>query len=418
MAKTMHHNKAHANKPPLGGENEPFAFLYKPHTITAMILGGVLLVYFAFTRDETVATASNVKSGLLAVGLVFLLFSMLQMRDGLFRRPHPAFWRIVMGAGVIYLLLLVFLLFQSVDDARQMLVYIDPKLGVPLPERSYAEHCELYTPYDPTSKFKNLWDTINDEFIWAHLIGWWGKTVLIRDASLCWVISILFEVWEVTFEHMLPNFKECWWDHIILDILVCNGLGIYLGMLTCRALKMKEYDWAGMWSAPNKKEKIWYKVLQQFTPFSYDEYNWELLKDYKRFMSVCIVIAIFSVVELNAFFLKFLLWIPPPHPINIWRLVLWASIGMPGLREYYQFVTDPTNKKFGTTAWLCCAVAGMEVLISVKFAPGNFPQPAPPVVVWSWGIFILVFTLGSVIFFNRKGPSPSEHSMAQKAKRK
>ena len=41
--------------------DELFAFLYKPHTITAMVVGGVILVYFAFTRDETIATASNVK---------------------------------------------------------------------------------------------------------------------------------------------------------------------------------------------------------------------------------------------------------------------------------------------------------------------------------------------------------------------
>ena len=43
---------------------------------------------------------------------VFLLFSMLQMRDGLFVRPHKAFWRVIMGLAVIYLVLLVFLLFQ------------------------------------------------------------------------------------------------------------------------------------------------------------------------------------------------------------------------------------------------------------------------------------------------------------------
>lgn len=56
----------------------------------------------------------------------------------------------------------------------------------------------------------------------------------------------------------------------------------------------QEYDWAGMWKAPNKEGKMWYKVLQQFTPFSYDEYNWDILKDYKRFLSVCIVVGMVS----------------------------------------------------------------------------------------------------------------------------
>lgn len=36
-------------------------------------------------------------------------------------RPHPAVWRCVHGIMVLYLLFMVFLLFQTVDDARQFL---------------------------------------------------------------------------------------------------------------------------------------------------------------------------------------------------------------------------------------------------------------------------------------------------------
>lgn len=36
-------------------------------------------------------------------------------------RPHPAVWRLVHGVLVAYVLLLVFLLFQSVDDARRFM---------------------------------------------------------------------------------------------------------------------------------------------------------------------------------------------------------------------------------------------------------------------------------------------------------
>lgn len=36
-------------------------------------------------------------------------------------RPHPALWRVIHGMVIIYLLALVFLLFQTVDDARQLL---------------------------------------------------------------------------------------------------------------------------------------------------------------------------------------------------------------------------------------------------------------------------------------------------------
>lgn len=74
---------------------------------------------------------------------------MIQFRDGPFVRPHPAFWRVVLGINLLYELGLVFLLFQDLHTARQMMTYIDPSLGVPLPEKSYAENCE-FTP-------KNVW---------------------------------------------------------------------------------------------------------------------------------------------------------------------------------------------------------------------------------------------------------------------
>ena len=41
-------------------------------------------------------------------------------------RPHPGFWRVIHGVVVIYLLILVFLLFQNVDDARLYLKVAPP----------------------------------------------------------------------------------------------------------------------------------------------------------------------------------------------------------------------------------------------------------------------------------------------------
>ena len=74
---------------------------------------------------------------------------MIQFRDGPFIRPHPSFWRIILGVNLLYELALVFLLFQDLNTARQMMTFIDSSLGVPLPEKNYAENCAL-TP-------KTLW---------------------------------------------------------------------------------------------------------------------------------------------------------------------------------------------------------------------------------------------------------------------
>jgi Phosphatidyl serine synthase len=175
----------------------------------------------------------------LAGVVFFLLFSAVHMPDGLFVRPHPVFWRISMGLTVLYGCFLVFLLFQKPSDGRALLNLLDPALGIELPERSYADDCRLYTPNDPRGSFGNLMDTLQDEFVFAHLLGWWAKTIIFRDMYITWLLSIVFELLELSLAHILPNFHECWWDHILVDLLVCNLLGMLTGFLTIRLLRMK-----------------------------------------------------------------------------------------------------------------------------------------------------------------------------------
>jgi phosphatidylserine synthase 2 len=140
---------------------------------------------------------------------------------------------LIHGIAVVYLVFLTFLLFQKRDDARRFLKFLHPELGVELKERSYGADCRIYTPENPTNKFANVWETLFDEFVIAHTLGWWGKAIMVRNLPLLWVLSIGFELMEVTFNHMLPNFNECWWDSIILDVLVCNWIGAQLYLLLC-----------------------------------------------------------------------------------------------------------------------------------------------------------------------------------------
>ena len=65
---------------------------------------------------------------------------------------HTVFWRLVLGINLLYELALVFLLFQDLASARAMMRFLDPSLGVPLPEKSYAENCEFMV--------KNVWVSV------------------------------------------------------------------------------------------------------------------------------------------------------------------------------------------------------------------------------------------------------------------
>ena len=192
----------------------------KPHTIAFLTVLLAILLKLSFLQYQ-----NSVLLGLIASALVFLVVGVLQFQDGPFLRPHPFLWRAVLATSILYLMLLVFLLFQPLDSARRLVSHLDSSLGVPLPEKSYAEHCE-FTWLNISSQL--------DFFIWAHAVGWYVKALILRDTWLCWILSVMFEVAEYSLQHQLPNFAECWWDHWILDVATCNWLGIWLGMKTCR----------------------------------------------------------------------------------------------------------------------------------------------------------------------------------------
>jgi phosphatidylserine synthase 2 len=132
----------------------------------------------------------------------------------------------------------------------------DENLGKPLPEKSYAEDCRRWTPENPHSQFANLADTFEDVHTFAHWIGWWGKMLFMRDWYIAWICSSMFEICEITFRHWLPNFWECWWDHIFLDLLGCNLIGIILGHYTLKYFGVKNIRWVVDTKDQENKEKI------------------------------------------------------------------------------------------------------------------------------------------------------------------
>lgn len=87
--------------------------------------------------------AALIHRGLGAAALMFMMVGMTQFNDGPFQRPHPVIWRFVLAVSVLYLLVLVFLLFQvsaiglarprthgqTPMQGRHLLSHLDPALG-------------------------------------------------------------------------------------------------------------------------------------------------------------------------------------------------------------------------------------------------------------------------------------------------
>ncbi|KAI8149773.1 phosphatidyl serine synthase-domain-containing protein [Fennellomyces sp. T-0311] len=356
--------------------------LFHPHTLTALAL---LLgwLFYAAVRTNYENTETSVKLGISAAMGCFVFIGMLQFRDGPFIRPSIPFWRAVLSLSVLYQMVLVFLLFLNKDEARRFMVYFDPELGHELPERSYAEQCDL-----SLDTFKNQVDI----FVLAHVLGWYGKAIILRDYWLCWILSLAFELCEYSLEHQLNNFAECWWDHWILDFLVCNGGGIYLGMKTCQYFEMKQYSWVGFRQIKSLRGKA-KRAVQQFTPHDWTPFQWKAFSNPKNYFGTIALMIVALQCELNCFYLKYLLWVSPEHPLNTYRLILMFLFALPAARDVYQYLMDSGNTKLGAHAWLMICNIMTETIICLKFAENEFPVSAPMVVKVAWsaaGILVLV----------------------------
>lgn len=86
------------------------------------------------------------------------------------------------------------------------------------------------------------------------------------------------------------------------------------------------------------------RSIAQFWPHSWDRFHWALYKSPKRLLQCLVLVAVFLLVEVNAFFLKYVLWVPPLNPLNTYRLILLFLMGIPAVREYYIFIeTDEVS---------------------------------------------------------------------------
>ncbi|KAL0217355.1 hypothetical protein RCL1_007936 [Eukaryota sp. TZLM3-RCL] len=376
------------------GSSTPTVFS-RPHTLFALFLSICLLSFTTFyLRIDTKYT--SFQHGIIASCCFFLIYSAFQLRDSVFQRPHPVMWRVIKGLSLLYLLLLIFLLYQPIDWSRQFMTFFDSSTGIPLEERSYAVDCRVYTPGHPDGPFANVASAVKDEFVMAHIIGWYVKMIMIRDFWLANLLSVLFEFAEFTFQHILENFKECWFDHWILDVLCCNLLGIWLGSITCEYLSFPQQCWFdGKESTVKPKiESKFSKLKKDLGIFSFAKFKWDFWKSPARFFTVSLVIFVALVVEINGFFLKTILWVPVMSPIVTLRLLMWFLWAMVALAEIYDFITKESgfNRRLGDQAWIVIAMAVVETLFIFKHGSYLWADKyTHPLRIGSW--FVVWFVL-------------------------
>lgn len=249
-------------------------------------------------------------------------------------------------------------------------------------DKEYGVNCSDIT-------WERVWGHV-DVFALAHFLGWTFKGVLIRHAGILWCISVMWEITEVQFAHLLPNFVECWWDALILDVVLCNGIGIWVGLKFCKTLEMREYKWVSIRDISTTSGKIKRAVLQ-FTPESWTHVRWLDPKcTYMRFLAVCQLVIFWQITELNTFFLKHIFEMPPAHPIVIIRLVLVGLFTAPSVRQYYIYVTDTRCKRVGTQCWVYGAIMTLEAILCIKNGKELFERTQ------AWNIIMWLLTQAAI----------------------
>lgn len=77
---------------------------------------------------------------------------------------------------------------QTVQDGRQFLKYVDPRLGVPLPERDYGGNCLIYDADNKTDPFHNIWVRVPP---CGHHVTPAGQRPAVGIVKACpWAVSV------------------------------------------------------------------------------------------------------------------------------------------------------------------------------------------------------------------------------------
>jgi len=300
-----------------------------------------------------------------------------------------------------------------------ILLWINQYLGTgfPLPEKDYGDVCQIFVQDHPSG---NPWFNVADRvdiFVVAHSLGWFVKAMILRDVRVAWVCSILFEVIEICFSHLLPNFNECWWDSVIMDVFGCNMIGIYLADYTLKRIGATRFDF--LRRATHQRNKS--GRGQRKSPSNSGVNG---ITNYRAIFAAILLILLISLIDLNFFFMKFVFFVPTTHWVSYMRTLIWVLVSIPGAMELYDWSMEngrtipspsaarfrmrslggsaPENSDFMMFIKACpsCVIGAiglaLEIVSYVNFSNGLFENSSPTPLT----TILLIVTIGYAVIWS------------------
>ena len=307
-------------------------------------------------------------------------------------------YRLLQALAITYALNMLLWALMSPEMLQRYLHTLDPSLAsAEYEERDFSIDCRLYTPENPESKFANLRDTV-DVFVAGHLVGWLVKSFIFRNNIMAWTMSILFEIHELSLKHWLPNFNECWWDHLLLDLFGMNLLGLLLGSYIMNKFNIEKFHW--FFDPTDDSEKLSYfrRFIYSFTAVGdyVSNHKWHFLARPKSFLAVTWVILLASVTDLNWFFMKNALNLAPGQifmALRVWIVGLYSIIV---IYDFHKWVKRTGKKRrMSFNMILGHTLLFLESVIFWKNKrPGFFDEVTPMKIKIFWAGLTGVFMFG------------------------
>ena len=202
--------------------------------------------------------------------------------------------------------------------------------------------------------------------------------MIMRDWYVAWACSIGFEICEITFRHWLPNFYECWWDHLCLDLFGCNLIGIILGHYTLQYFGSTRINWVYDPTQATKRKvnedgscsSQLYTFVDKIRPAVFEKYEWRALQNMNNFRGVVAFVVFVLMIDCNNFFLKFVLWVPPEHKLLMFRVGLWGFCSLATSKEWFEYSQNDYCHRLGPFAWMTMFTIGIETMIVLKMSEG------------------------------------------------
>ena len=307
-------------------------------------------------------------------------------------------YRLLQALALTYTLNILLWALMSPEMLSSFIKILDPSLAnSTYQERDFSIDCRLYTPENPESNFANLRDTI-DVFVSGHLVGWLVKSLIFRNNIMAWTMSILFEIHEFSLKHWLPNFNECWWDHLFLDLFGMNLLGLLLGTYIMSKYSIKQYHW--FFDPTDDSEKLPYfrRFFYSFTAVGdyVSNHKWHFLARPKSFLAVSWVVLLASVTDLNWFFLKNALNLAPSQifmGIRMWIVGFYSVIVMYDFHKWVKRTGKKRRMSFNMV--LGHSLLFLEAIVFWKNKrPGFFDEVTPFKIKVFWGGLTGIFFFG------------------------